>query len=74
MQAMEGVKRIVVIGGSFISMEIASSFAKSGIQVTIITMEDHLFDKLCSPEVSEFFTAYYKANGIEIKSDIRLTD
>src|SRR5581483_9968617 len=66
MQAMEGAKRVVVVGGSFIGMELASSFIKKGIQVTIITMEDILFNKLYSPEVSEFFAAYYKANGIEV--------
>jgi NADPH-dependent 2,4-dienoyl-CoA reductase/sulfur reductase-like enzyme/predicted acylesterase/phospholipase RssA len=66
MQAMTGAKRAVVVGGSFIGMELASSFTKKGIQATIITMEDILYDKLYSPEVSEFFTEYYKAHGVEV--------
>ena len=66
MQAMEGAKKAVVVGGSFIGMELASSFTQKGIEVTIITMENILFDKLVSPEISEFFTEYYKANGVEI--------
>lgn len=66
MQAMEGAKRGVVVGGSFIGMELASSFTKKGIEVTIITMKDILYDKLCSPEVSEFFAEYYKANVVEV--------
>lgn len=65
-QAMVGAKRAVVVGGSFIGMELASSFTKKGIQAMIITMEDILYDKLVSPEISEFFTEYYKANGVEV--------
>ncbi len=47
-------------------MELASSFTQKGIQVTIITKENLLFDKLVSPEVSDFFTEYYKDHGVEI--------
>ncbi|MGH7909380.1 MAG: NAD(P)/FAD-dependent oxidoreductase, partial [Thermodesulfobacteriota bacterium] len=65
-QAMAGAKKAVVVGGSFIGMELASSFTKKGIHATIITKGDILYDKLASPEVSEFFTEYYKANGVEI--------
>jgi NTE family protein len=65
-QAMETAKKAVVIGGSFIGMEIASSLAQKGIKVTIITQEDIVFDRLFSPEVSEFFDDYYKARGVEI--------
>jgi NADPH-dependent 2,4-dienoyl-CoA reductase/sulfur reductase-like enzyme/predicted acylesterase/phospholipase RssA len=66
MQAMAEAKRAVVVGGSFIGMELASSFTKRGIQVTIVTKEDILFDKLASPQVSEFFTEYCKARGVEL--------
>ncbi|HEY7535882.1 MAG TPA: NAD(P)/FAD-dependent oxidoreductase, partial [Thermodesulfobacteriota bacterium] len=64
--AMTEAKRAVVVGGSFIGMELASSFTQSGIQVTIIAKEDILFDKLASSELSGFFTEYYKARGVEI--------
>jgi NADPH-dependent 2,4-dienoyl-CoA reductase/sulfur reductase-like enzyme len=43
MQAMEGAKRAVVVGGGFLGLELASSFTKKGIQVTIITKEFVLF-------------------------------
>jgi NADPH-dependent 2,4-dienoyl-CoA reductase/sulfur reductase-like enzyme/predicted acylesterase/phospholipase RssA len=66
MKAMTGARRAVIVGGSFIGMELASTFTKKGIQVTIITMEGILYDKLHSPEVSEFFTEYYKAHGVEV--------
>ena len=65
-QAMAGAKTAVIFGASFIGMELASSFTEKGIEVTIITREDLLFNKLASPEVSQFFTKYYKAQGVEL--------
>lgn len=66
MQAIAQARRAVIVGGSFIGMELASSFIKKGIQVTIITKEDILFDKLASPQVSKFFTEYCEARGVEL--------
>lgn len=65
-EAMSRTKRAVIVGGSFIGMEIASSFTRSGIQTTIITQENLVFDKLDSPEISEFFIEYYKSHGVDI--------
>ncbi len=65
-QAMTGAKRCVVIGGSFIGMELASTFTQKGVKVTIITAGNILYSKLFSPEVSEFFSEYYKTHGVEI--------
>ena len=65
-QAMEKAKKAVVIGGSFIGMELASTLAQKGIKVTLINQESIVFDKLHSPEISEFFTDYYRARGVEI--------
>lgn len=64
-RAMSGAKRAVVVGASFIGMELASSFAKSGIRTTIIAQENLVFDKLDSPAISEFFIEYYKSHGVE---------
>lgn len=65
-EAMARAKRAVVVGGSFIGMELASSFTKSGIRTSIITQENLLYDRLDSPEVSEFFTKYYRSHGVEV--------
>lgn len=65
-RAMRGAKRAVVVGGSFIGTELASSFTQKGIQVTIITMGDTLYHKLSSPEISEFFVEYSRANGVQV--------
>jgi NADPH-dependent 2,4-dienoyl-CoA reductase/sulfur reductase-like enzyme/predicted acylesterase/phospholipase RssA len=64
--AMATAKRAVVVGGSFIGMELAASLTKKGIHVTIIALEEVLLAKLEAPVISEFFRRYYGERGIEI--------
>ncbi|HSE83879.1 MAG TPA: FAD-dependent oxidoreductase [Thermodesulfobacteriota bacterium] len=65
-QATGQAKRAVIVGSSFIGMELASTFTKKGVKTTIIAKEGLLYDKLNSPEISEFFVEYYKSRGVEI--------
>lgn len=60
------VQRAVVIGASFLGMELAAAFARRGIHTTLIAKEELLYDKLGSPEVSRFFAEYYRARGVEL--------
>jgi NADPH-dependent 2,4-dienoyl-CoA reductase/sulfur reductase-like enzyme/predicted acylesterase/phospholipase RssA len=60
------VQRAVVVGASFLGMELAAAFATRGIHTTLITREDLLYDKLRSPEVSGFFAEYFRARSVEL--------
>jgi NTE family protein len=60
------VQRAVVIGASFIGMELAAAFARRGIHTTLISRKELLYSKLGSPEVSRFFAQYYRARGVEL--------
>ena len=65
-RGIERVQRAVVVGASFIAMELAAAFATRGIATTLIAKEHLLYSKLRSPEVSEFFAEYYRGRGIEL--------
>ena len=60
------VQRAVVIGASFIGMELAAAFATRGIATTLMAQEHLLYTKLRSPEVSQFFAEYYRARDIKL--------
>jgi NADPH-dependent 2,4-dienoyl-CoA reductase/sulfur reductase-like enzyme/predicted acylesterase/phospholipase RssA len=63
--AIAHAQRAIVIGASFLGMEIAASFATRGLSTTLIAKEDLVYEKLCSPEVSDFFAEYFRARGID---------
>ncbi|MCW8398036.1 FAD-dependent oxidoreductase [Legionella sp. PATHC038] len=59
---IENAKKVVIWGGSYISVEIASLLVKKKIKVTIVTEEFHLFNVSSSAEVAAFITQ----NGVEV--------
>jgi NADPH-dependent 2,4-dienoyl-CoA reductase/sulfur reductase-like enzyme/predicted acylesterase/phospholipase RssA len=65
-RAADTAKHAVVVGGSFIGMELAASLTEMGLQVTLVAMEDRLLTNLESPLISEFLGRYYAEHNIEI--------
>lgn len=63
--SMKSAKKAVVLGSSFIGMELAASFTESGIKCTVIAHEELLYSKLNSPEISQFFYDYYSERGVK---------
>src|SRR5262249_40954722 len=64
-QGMVHAQRAVVIGASFLGMEMAAAFATRGVATTLIAKENLLYAKLRSPEASGFFGGYFRARGVE---------
>ncbi|HYV68986.1 MAG TPA: FAD-dependent oxidoreductase [Pseudolabrys sp.] len=62
----ETARRAVVVGGSFLAIELAASLSARGIHVTLVAMEEILLDKLQSRSISDFFNQYYRQHGVEI--------
>jgi NTE family protein len=62
----ETARRAVVVGGSFLAIELAASLSARGIHVTLVAMEQILLDKLQSRSISDFFNQYYRQHGVEI--------
>jgi NTE family protein len=57
-------RRAVVLGGSFLGMEVAFSLLKRGLQVTIIEHESLLLAHLDAPDLSAYFRRYAESHGI----------
>jgi NADPH-dependent 2,4-dienoyl-CoA reductase/sulfur reductase-like enzyme/predicted acylesterase/phospholipase RssA len=64
-QAIARAQRAIVIGASFLGMEIAASLVTRGVPTTLMAKKDLVYEKLCSPEVSDFFVEYFRARGVE---------
>jgi NTE family protein len=59
-------RRAVVKGASFLGMELAAALVTRGLITTLIVKDDLLYRKLRSPEVSEFFSKYFRERGVEL--------
>ena len=58
-------RHAVVIGGSFIGLEVAASLRQRGLAVTLIE-RGVLLNKLHNPEMSSFFKRAFEAQGVEV--------
>jgi NADPH-dependent 2,4-dienoyl-CoA reductase/sulfur reductase-like enzyme len=72
-QAADSAKEAVVIGGSFIGMEVASVLQSADVKVTMVFPEEHVWDAFFTPEMSTFFENYYRERGVIIMPKAQVT-
>jgi 3-phenylpropionate/trans-cinnamate dioxygenase ferredoxin reductase subunit len=61
-------KRALVLGGSFIGSEVASSLAQLGAQVTMVFPESRLLERVVTEELSAYLGKLYAEHGVRILS------
>ena len=59
-------KQVVVIGGGFIGMEVASVLSQKNIDTSLIIREDRVWSRVFTRAMSEFFERYYLSRGVKL--------
>lgn len=62
-------KRLIVIGGGLIGLEVAAAAVARGCAVTVIEAADRLMARMAGPEISAYFARLHRAAGVEILTD-----
>ncbi len=57
-------KRVVIMGGGFIGLEVAAVARGLGCDVTVIEAEDRLLKRVTSPVMSAFFERLHRGHGV----------
>ncbi len=68
LELMELPRSLLVIGGGYIGCELAQMFARSGVDVTLVTRRRLLPD--AEPEISAALTGYFEDEGISVHSGL----
>ncbi|VAI75973.1 unnamed protein product [Triticum turgidum subsp. durum] len=58
-------KKIVVIGGGYIGMEVAAAACGWNLDTTIIFPEDHIMPRLFTPSLAKKYEELYEQNGVK---------
>ena len=60
-------RRALIVGGSFLGMEVAATLSELGLSVTIIDQEARLFSKLETAEVSAFLLDLFTRRNVKVR-------
>jgi len=64
--------RVVVVGGSFIGMEVAATARGLGAEVTVLEMGPLVYGRFADPALSDFFKRMLEGHGITIRTGVRV--
>jgi 3-phenylpropionate/trans-cinnamate dioxygenase ferredoxin reductase subunit len=59
-------KRLVIIGGGYVGLEVAASAIKLGCKVTVVEMQERLLGRVVAAEIAAFYDKAHRAAGVDI--------
>src|SRR5205085_1638948 len=69
---LDSARRVVIVGGGYIGLEVAAVARGEGRDVTVLEAEDRVMKRVTSPVISEFMQNFHRARGVDIRLGARL--
>jgi len=65
-------RRLVIVGGGYIGLEVAAVACKLGLDVTVVEMADRVMSRVVSPEISDFYQIEHTNQGVKFRLSKRV--
>ncbi len=66
-------KKMVIIGGGFIGLEVAAVARKMGMEVTVLEGMDRVLARVTAPDTSNFYEKAHRDAGVDIRTGAAVT-
>ncbi len=66
-------KKLAIVGGGYIGLEVAAVAIKSGLTVTVLEGAPRVLARVTSPEMSAFYERVHRAQGVEIRTGVAVS-
>jgi 3-phenylpropionate/trans-cinnamate dioxygenase ferredoxin reductase subunit len=66
-------RRLVIVGGGYIGLEVASVAVKQGLDVTVLEGAPRVLVRVTSPEMSAFYERVHQREGVKIRTGIAVS-
>jgi 3-phenylpropionate/trans-cinnamate dioxygenase ferredoxin reductase component len=70
--ALDGARHAVIVGGGYIGLEVAAGMRAESCAVTLLEAEDRVMKRVTGTAISDFFDAFHRARGVDIRLGARL--
>lgn len=70
--ALQPGKRLAVVGGGYIGLEIAASSKTLGLDVVVLERESRLLARVASAELGAFYEQAHRARGVDVVTEARV--
>ncbi len=71
-QEIEKDRKVLVVGGGFIGLEVASALISKGLNVTIVEAAERIMQRVVAPETSSFFRNLHNNKGARLLEGVGL--
>ena len=65
-------RRIAIVGGGYIGLEVAAVAVEMGLQATILEMEPRILQRVATPAMSAFYHELHAGKGVAIRTNARV--
>jgi 3-phenylpropionate/trans-cinnamate dioxygenase ferredoxin reductase subunit len=66
--ALDAAKRVAIVGGGYIGLEVAAVARGEGREVVVLEAEDRVMKRVTCAEVSAFYEKLHRGRGVEIRT------
>ena len=71
--ALDTAKRVVIVGGGYIGLEVAAVCIDTGHEVTVVEMEERILARVTTPPMSSFYHDLHTGKGVTIATGVRVS-
>ncbi len=64
-------RRVAIVGGGYIGLEVAAIAIHAGLAVTVLEMEDRVLKRVTTPTMSAFYHDIHTEQGVEVRTGMR---
>jgi 3-phenylpropionate/trans-cinnamate dioxygenase ferredoxin reductase component len=65
-------KRLIIVGGGYIGLEVAATARERGLEVTVLEMADRVMNRVVCPQISAFYQGEHARHGVRILCNSRV--
>lgn len=69
---MQPGRRLVIVGGGYIGLEVAAAAVKQGLRVTVLESAPRVLVRVTAPEMSAFYERVHREAGVDVRTGVTL--